>query len=494
MTLIKLLEKNRRLFPEKTVIIHKESRVSYSVLYKKSNTLANFLIHNGLKKGDRVGLLLQKTPEMVIAFLGIAKAGGIVFPIDFNQPLDQIRYILELTKPIALIVSSSFESLLSKLKLNDSNIRIIIVGRMSDKGHYSWDEVINQKVEEVPDQKIKDHDTVYLNFTSGSTGTPKAAVTTHANIDWNTKSVIEGLKMTPDDIHLCGFPVFTHPHELFARALYSGGTVVLTDDVLPKTIASAIFEHKVTCMMAIALIYENLLRYQVSPAVLKTLRVAESAGMHVQPSLIEAFKKQFNIAITPAWGSTETTGIALAAPVNGKYPSGTMGKSLPYYEVKVVDEVGKELNSDQIGEMLIKGPAVSAGYFHNYEETAKHMRDGWFYTGDLARKDQEGYFYFVSRETRMIKVAGLKVYPAEIEEVLITHPDVAEAVVVKAQDSALGEVPRAVVVLKNHAKVDMEDLRKYCADKMAKYKVPALIEVVSEFPRAPSGKILYHKL
>lgn len=494
MTIIEMLEKNVDFFPEKTAIIQKESRISFQMLYEKSNALATFLTRNGLKKGDRVGLLLQKTPEAVISFLGVAKAAGVVFPIDFNQPLSQIQYIVDLMRPTALIVSSSFESLLSKLRISCSYNMILIIGPKSDARYGSWQDVINQKAVNAPNVSIQEDDTVYLNFTSGSTGAPKGAITTHANIYWNTKSAVESLGLTHEDIHLCGFPVFSHPHELFARALYLGGTVVLTDDSLPRNIATAIREYKVTCMMAIAQIYENLVRYHVSSADFSTLRVAESGGMFTNQALIQDFKKHFNISIIPVWGSTETSGIALAIPIHGDYPPGSIGKPCPYYEVKIIGETGEELNIDEIGEMFIKGPAVCSGYFGNPEETQKTMRDGWLLTDDLVKKDSEGYFYFISRKSRMIKVAGLRVYPSEIEEVLIAHPDVAEAAVAKIQDKVLGEVPKAVVVLKEGAEINQEDLRRYCSKRMAKYKVPAIIEFVKGLPKTVSGKILYQKL
>jgi long-chain acyl-CoA synthetase len=365
---------------------------------------------------------------------------------------------------------------------------------MPKNGYYSWEEIINQKNVEALDINIQEDDPVYLNFTSGSTGIPKGALTTHANIYWNTKSAVESLGLNQDDIHLCCFPVFNHPHELFARALFLGGTMVLTDDTLPKTIASAVSEHGVTCLMAISVIYENLVHYNASPLELRTLRLAESGGMYVRPALAEAFKNRFNIPIIPVWGSTEATGIALAMPVKGECRSGSMGKPCPYYEVKIVDEDGTELDRDEVGEMAVKGPAVCSKYFDNPEETEKHIRDGWLYTGDLVKKDNEGYFYFIGRKSGMIKVAGLRVYPAEIEEVLITHPEVKEAAVVKLQDSVLGEVPKAVVVLKSNSAVNQEELRKYCARRIAKYKVPATIEFVKELPKTPSGKIQYQKL
>ena len=493
MTLIEMLEKNLSKCPDKTAISYKDQTMTYRDFGLQSQMLANFLANHGLEKGDRVGLIIKKTPEAIISFLGIAMAGGIFYTVDYNQPDDNIQYTIDLTRPAFLIVSAEFKSILKKLESKNLAAKVIIIGDDDNSDYFTWQEAQTFQTDLRCDIKIDQHDPVYLNFTSGSTGKPKGAVTTPDNLYWNTKSVIKSFEITHTDIHLCGFPIFTHPDELFMRALYTGGTIVLTDDALPKTIASAVSRHKITCMMAVALIYENLVRYKVNPTELATLRVAESAGMPVSSRLVEDFKERFNITITTAWGSTETKGIALANPVSKTKPD-SMGKPCPYYEIKVVDEMGQEVGIEEIGEMIIRGPANITGYFDNEQESKNLIKDGWLYTGDMVKKDSQGYFYFVARKNRMIKVAGWKVYPNEIEEALASHPDVAESAVTKTDDQTLGEVPRAVVVLKSGAVVTPSDLRRHCAKTLAKYKVPTVIDFVSELPKAPSGKILYQKL
>jgi len=495
MTLVEMLEKNAKLFPEKTALIYEESKISHRMLYERSNALANFLIGIGLRKGERVGLLLQKTPEAIISFLGVATAGGVVFPIDYNQTLAHIQYILNLTHPSVLIVSGNFQSLLSRLRLPCSDERIIVVGKKSSNRYHAWEAVFAQETFGPPDVKIQDSDIVYLNFTSGTTGVPKGAISTHANIYWNTLSSIQSLKLTHDDVHLCMFPVFGHPHELFARPLYLGGTIVLIDNISPKSIAKSISDHNVTCVMAVASIYENLVRLQESHTFnFSSLRIPESGGMHTNPTLAQKFKDRFKIPIVPVWGSTETTGIALAAPVQGEHKPGSMGKPCPYFEVRIVDENGEELAPNEVGEMVIKGPAVCSGYFGNPEETKKYMKGGWFFTGDFVKKDSEGYFYFAGRKTGMMKVAGLKVFPTEIEDVLSAHPQINEVAVVKVRDHSHGEIPKAVIVLKDGVKISKVDIRKYCEKRISKYKVPRVIEFLSELPKTPGGKILYRKL
>jgi len=495
MTIVEMLEKNLRLFPKKTAIIYRESRISYKEFYEKSNTLANFLVSNGLTKGEKVGLLLKKTPEAILSFLGVAKAGGIVFPIDYNLTPADLQFVLDLTHPAFFIIDAIFQPLISRLRLSCSDVKIIVIGQKSRDQYHSWDDIMAQQKLSAPNVQAQEDDIVYFNFTSGTTGVPKAAMSTHANIYWNTLASVESLELTQDDVHLCMFPVFGHPHELFVRPLYLGGTIVLVDSISPKSIARAISDHKVTCMMAVASIYETLVRFRESTSLnFNSLRIPESGGMHTPPTSVQKFKECFKVPIFPVWGSTETTGIALATPINGRYKAGSMGKPCPYYEVRIVGEDGKELGSDEIGEMVIKGPAVCSGYFGNPEETEKHMKGGWFFTGDLVRKDSEGYFYFAARKTGMMKVAGQKVFPIEIEDVLSAHPGIAEMAVVKAQDALHGEVPKAVIVLKEEVRIDKKDIRAYCEQRMSKYKVPRIIEFRNELPKSPGGKIVWRKL
>lgn len=490
-----MLAKNVKLFPQKTAIIYKESRISYKEFYERTNALAYFLLSKGLKKGERVGLLLKKTPDAIISFLGVATAGGIVFPIDYSQTSAGIQFVLNFSKPSFLIVDESFQPLLSELIVPCFDEKIIVIGKKSNNRYSQWKEIFVQATYTPVDIKVKDNDIFYLNFTSGTTGVPKAAITTHANIYWNSLSAVESLRLTHDDVHMCMFPVFVHPHEFFARALYLGGTIVLIDSISPKTIVQTISDHHVTCMMAVASIYETLVRFHEShSSSFCSLRIPESGGMHTNPTLVQKFEESFKIPIVPVWGSTEATGIALFTPADGKYKPGSMGKPCPYYQIKIVGENGKELALNEIGEMVVKGLAVCSGYFGNSQETERQMKDGWFFTGDLVKKDSEDYFYFAGRKTGMMKVAGLKVFPTEIEDVLNSYTEIAEAAVIKVEHRLQGEVPKAVIVLVEGAEINKSDIRKYCEKRMSRYKIPRVIEFVTELPKTQGGKILYQKL
>jgi len=492
ISIIKALTQAAARFPRKPAILFGHSALPYGELLRLCNALAGFLLRSGLRKGDTVAILLRKTPEALVSFLGAATAGGVPFSVDYNQTPARIRSVLDITRPSVLIVDRAFLDLLPPSARSGGEGRTIMIGPRR-AGCHPWEDIIRPGQPLVRDVRIRADDVFYLNFTSGSTGAPKAAVATYGNIYWNTRSAIETLGLCHADVHLCLFPIFGHPHEIFARSVYLGGTIVLVDSISPRTVTSAITEHKVTCMMATASIYASLLRFCEGHAVnLGSLRLVENGGMRASQSLLREFRERVGIPVLTVWGSTETTGIALASDKTTE--SNGFGKTCRYYEVRLVAENGQECNVGEIGELTIRGPAVCQAYYRNPEQTIQHMRAGWFFSGDLARCDAEGYFYFVGRRDGMLKVKGMKVFPAEIEEVLEGHPAIAAAAVVSAHDHLCGEVPRAVLVLKPGKTLAETDVRRYCAERLPSYKVPRIVEFVPELPQNQAGKIAYRQL
>lgn len=490
MTLVEMLEKNAREFPEKKAICYHDFMVTYRELNETVNRLTHALLEMGLKKGDRVAFMLPRIPELVITFLSTAKAQGIAAPINFELLDDKIRAVLNNITPRYFIVHKQFLELAKRAVPKDSEISIIVAGENYEGEYISWKELQKGKNPDKPCPAPDKDDIVYLNCTSGSTGNPNSALTTHSNIYWNTIAAVDALKLTHDDIHLCIFAPFAHPHEIFARPLYLGGTIVMVDRIYPKGIAEAIAKHRVTAMMGLAPMYETLLELiEHKTYDLSSLRVPESGGMHTRIELIERFRQKTGMPIIPVWGSTETTGIALANRPNEHMPAGSVGKSCISYEVKIVDENDEELPDGEIGEMIFKGPAVVKGYYEENTNGKMCFKNGWHYSGDLGRKDKDGSFYFVDRKTGMMKVAGLKVYPMEIELVLMSHPDIKEAAVVSVKDRLRGEVPKAIIVARNGNTLTEEEIVGFCKKQLPHYKLPRIVEIRESLPKIGSGKI-----
>lgn len=489
MTLVEMLERNAKEIPEKVAIIFHDTWINYQELNQTVNKLANGFIDMGLKKGDRVGLMLPRIPELVISFLAIAKAHGIAVPINFELTDKNIKTILKSISPWCLIIHSSFFDLAKQSIPYDLQIPIIVVGDFGGDC-ISWNDIAKKGKTGNPNLDSKADDIIYLNYTSGSTGNSKGAITTNSNIYWNTIASIDSLGLKREDVHLCMFAPFAHPHEIFARPLYLGGTMVLVDKIYPKSLAEAIANYRVTCMMGLAPIYENLLEVlEHRDYDLSSLRIPESGGMYTRADLIKRFKQKLGVPVIPVWGSTETTGVALANRPDKHMPQGSVGKPCISYEVKIIGEDGSELSSEGTGEMIFKGSAVVQGYYNDVENSHQSFKDGWYYSGDLGKKDEDGYFYFIERKSGLMKVAGLKVYPQEIERVLMDHPDIKDVAVISVKDRLRGEIPKAIIVTKNERKLTEKEVLTFCRERLAHYKLPKIIEIRESLPKIGSGKV-----
>ncbi len=489
MVLVEMLERNAKEIPEKTAIIFHDIKIDYRELNQIVNRLANGLMDMGLKRGDRVGLMLPRIPELVMSFLAVAKAHGVAVPINFELTDKNIGTILKGISPWCLIVHSSFIDLAKQAASGGLQMPIIVAGDF-DGDCILWNDVIKRGKTSNPGLDIEADDIIYLNYTSGSTGNSKGAVTTNSNIYWNTIASVDSLGLKREDVHLCMFAPFAHPHEIFARAIYLGGTIVLVDKIYPKSLADAISHYRVTCVMGLAPIYENLLEVlEHRHYDLSSLRIPESGGMYTRVDLMKRFKQKLGISIVPVWGSTETTGIALANRPDDYMPQGSVGKPCVSYDVKIVDEDGGELPPEEIGEMIFKGPAVVQGYYGDVENSQQCFKDGWYYSGDLGKKDENGYFYFIERKSGLMKVAGLKVYPQEIERVLMDHPDIKEVAVISTKDRLRGEIPKAIIVAKSEKNLTEKEILMFCKERLAHYKLPKVIEIRESLPKIGSGKV-----
>ncbi len=491
MTLGKILQRNAQQYPDKTALAYSDQRISFSQLNDVVNRLANGLLNLGLERNDRVAILMSKTPEVIITFLAVAKAGGIIFPVNYKLKSDDLHKIFNYVSPQIVVSERIYKPLLEKLFLPSHPLsKIIFIGKRAEGG-LNYKDIIKSESADNPNIEVNDKDYVYLNYTSGTTGVPKGVLTTHANIIWNTIGAIDAFGFTHEDIHLCMFPSYNHPHELFARGLYLGGTTVLVDSIFPKTIAREITEKKITAMMAVPYFYKSLFPLAKSDSYdFSSLRIPEAGGMYSPPEFVDKFQELFNKKFLPVWGSTETTGIAIATRPQEGYKSGSIGKACLNYDVKVVDSQGNEVPIGVEGEMIIKGPGVMKEYFNLPSETEAVLKNEWYYTGDIVRKDESGYVYFLGRKTGLMKVGGMKVYPLEIVEAISAHPDVDEVAIVPERDPMRGERPKAFVVLNSGAKLTENGLRSFLRNKLADYKIPRKVEFIRELPKTSGGKII----
>ena len=474
--------------PNKTFIRSSEGNFTFAETQKIVRNTAGFLTAKGIRAGDKVCLLLPRRPELIFSFLAASSIKALTCPINYLENAEHIEEMITSLKPAVII-------------LDESTVRAEVLDFIQAYGlTYGAAVIAVQKTPEYPEaapwQTCVEHsptppltqlpdDCAYLNFTTGSSGFPKGALCTHAHLYWNTRSAVETFQMTADDVHLCMFASFSHPHELFCRALYTGASLVLLTEISPKAIAKTIIRHRVTCMMGLAVMYKMMARH-CKKVTLPRLRIAESGGMFTDQEIHRNFLDNFGIPILSVWGSTETSGIALANSPDQYRTDGSMGKPCPYYQVRLVDEDGQEAAPGETGELIFSGPAVTSGYYNTPDFPG---REGWYFSGDLAQQDEEGFFRFIERKSGMIKVAGLKVYPLQVELVIQQHPAVKEVAVIGVTEKRRGCVPKAFIAPEKNAALDVDELETYCRRRLAAYMVPREFQLVEALPKIGSGKI-----
>ncbi|MFH1735863.1 MAG: AMP-binding protein [bacterium] len=496
MTLDSMLERAARSNPDKVALIEINKQLTYLDFDNQVSALANGLLNLGIKPGDCVATLIPKSIEAVVAFMAIVRAGGIAAPINMRQKADALRVNFKQINPFAVIADPLYYPIINKFyEPIQPQGRVILTGTTITNGSISYENLIESESTRSPELKLKDTQIAYLNYTSGTTGIPKGAITTHENLTWNTKGAVETFKMNSEDVHLCMFSIYAHPHEIFCRSIYLGGTAVILDSMYPKTIARAIDEFKVTCVMAVPPFFRSLFPVVKSKRFdFSSLRIPEAGGVYSPPEFCQEFEDLFEKRFLPVWGSTETTGIALATPVDGDHRHGSLGKPVKGYEVQVLGAGGREASADETGELAISGPGVVQGYFNLPEDSERVFHTGVCRTGDMVRRDEDGFYYFLGRRSGLMKVAGMKVYPQELEQCLLKHPGIAEAAVVSLPDRLRGEIPKAFVSPKPGVELDENEIRAYCRENIADYKVPTQIQIFSELPKGEGGKIAYTEL
>ncbi len=473
-------------YPLRKFIIYQDCSYTYQEIDQLSNNLAGLLIAAEIKPGDKICLALPRIPELVISFLGATKLGAVPAPVNYTLPEAEFNDFIRRVQPSALIVHSDFAGQLeSDINNNPKITKILVNGEAS--GFTPWQEVSQHRnpIEKIP---VKADDISYLNFTTGSSGLPKGAIATHANLYWNTVAAVETFQITENDVHLCMFASFAHPHEIFARAIFTGGSLVLLDKVNPRTIVKTINRHHVTCMMGLAPMYEMIITH-CHDKQLPSLRIAESGGMYSRPDIIERFHDLFKIPVLSVWGSTETSGIALANTPDNFKKDGSTGRPCPHYDVRIIDDEGNDVETGKVGELIFRGKGVIKGYDTKATKAISPFLDGWYHSGDLATRDEEGYHYFIERKSGMIKVAGLKVYPLQVEKVIQEYPGIKEIAIIGVKERRHGIVPKAFLTTADNHPIEADAIRQFCKNKLPNYMLPKQFVVLAELPKIGSGKV-----
>jgi len=465
----------------------------------------------GVEKGDHVAFLLGNTPHYLIALYATMRLGATAIPINPIYTPDEISYILHNGDVKAVIALDALLPLVEKgvpafpqvtsfiicETAADTAEKIAALSQEAKAKTHLFTQVIANVSDSLQPVEVADDDNAIILYTSGTTGSPKGAMLTHENIYSNARDVAHYLGYKADDRIIATLPVF-HVFALTVvvnAPLLSGATVLLAPRFSPTEIFALASEQKATVFAGVPTMYNFL--YQLpegNPEDFSTIRLAISGGASLPVALLHNFEKKFNVRVSEGYGLSEASPVTCFNPLDRDRKAGSIGTSICNVENNVVDVNGQEVPVGEVGELIVRGPNVMKGYYKLPEETEMAIRDGWLYTGDLAKVDDEGYFYIVDRKKDMIIVGGYNVYPREVEEVLFAHNNIVEAAVIGYPDPNLGEAVHAFVVLKEVAATSTEDLLAYCTKHMVKYKVPKVIEIMDELPKNTTGKILRRSL
>jgi fatty-acyl-CoA synthase len=488
------LKRRALLNPEQEAVVTGEARLTYGALNGRANRLAHAVARAGLQPGERVAVLLRNSIEYYDIYFGLAKLGMVMCGINWRLAPLEVGTILADSGARVLIYGEEFESTVAQTALPSELERRVVVGAGSSTTAETYDAFVRDAPDHEPAGTGGGGDALLLMYTSGTTGQPKGAVLTHEQMFWSSCTVVFTMDIRHRDAMLLSMPMYHIGGMAFVTVLvHRGGTGVLLPAWEPGEALRLIAAERISHFMAVPTMLSGLIHHPDFAATdLRSLRWLLASAAPVPPDLIRAFGEH-GITVLQSYGLTETAGPATVLSGDmALIKAGSAG--LPYFhtDVRVVDDAGNDTAPDQPGEIWIRGPHVISGYWRNPAATAEVFVDGWFHSGDIGRRDADGYLYIVDRKKDMIISGGENIYPAEVENVLFAHPAVAEVAVIGIPDSTWGETVCAVVVPRNNENPPtLEDLQEFCEGRLARYKRPRRVIVRRQpLPRNPTGKLL----
>lgn len=489
------LKNSAARFPSNIAYTFLNQSKTYAELDKVVDCVAAGLSAAGIRKGDKIALLLGNCPEFVTAYYGILRAGAVVVPINPTYTSGEISYILSNSHSRAVITHSSLDSTISPLREQLEHLTMVIYTD-SIKSEWTWESLLQKTNHIFVSPCIDEDDLAVILYTSGTTGKPKGAMLSHRNLASNVESLLRLTEFTEEDRMITVLPMF-HVFSMTVcinMPIACGGTIVIVPKFSPAEVVNTIRREKATLFAGVPTMFNFMLQLpEQTAADFSSIRACFSGGASIPVELLHKFEEKYNVRIIEGYGLSETAPVTAFNPLRGTRKPGSVGIDIPDVKNKVVDPDGMEVPRGEVGELIVKGPNVMMGYLGMPEATFSALKDGWFYTGDLARMDEEGYIYIVDRKKDMILFGGYNVYPREVEEVLYQHPAIVEAAVIGITDNEYGEIVKAFVVTNNES-ITIDNILHFCQDKLAKYKLPKQVEFMKELPKNSTGKILRRAL
>lgn len=482
MDVFKILERNAQIFKDKNALIYQDQALTFSDLKNKSIDLALGLAKLGVKKGDKVAIYLPTSINYCLAYLATFILGAVVVPLDLMFKEEELKSCLNHSEAKVLLAFPKPDINFSQIQAGVSSLKHVV---------FNLTELFGNDIKKFSYQAVQDGDPAIIFYTSGSTGKPKGVLHTYKHLAAVPQAMEFFVDLSAKDTKLCALPLSHGGGFVYLQnCIYFGITLVLMDRFIPIEFLRNIEKYKVTCFHLVPSMYVAIVALkEFEKYDLSSIRWVNVFGAPNSPEIIRRFHAVCPHAhLLNGWGLTETNAPNVVIPM-GSNKIESIGRPAPWIEIKLIDDNGKEVKKGEIGELIMKSWVIMKEYYKDPELTKETVRDGWFYTGDLACQDEEGLYYIKGRKKEVIKVGGQLVFAPEVEEVLYKHPAVHEVAVIGVADKLRGETVKAFVSLKQNVSATPEDIRFFAKEHLANFKVPHAVEIRAELPKNRAGKI-----
>jgi fatty-acyl-CoA synthase len=484
------LTKRAYLTPDREGLVCEKTRRTYRELNERANRLANALKALGVGYGDRVGLLALNEPEFYDLYFGLGKIGAILVPVNYRLAGPEIQFILSDCAPKVFVLGQEYRDIVDSIRSDIPTKELIILSDTPPEWAKSYETVLSGASPEEPEITGGDDDTLTILYTSGTTGRPKGAELTHNYYYWSSVNIMSTLSNLGES-NLVALPLF-HIGALSGPPLYvyTGGKTVLLRSLDPKRFLELLQEEKITGFGSVPALLDILKwvpdfeKYDWS-----SVKIILVYAAPVPVTLIKEYAA-VGIQVRQLYGLTEGNTATVLDSENALTKAGSCGKPFFHADIRVVDDEGRDTGPEVKGEVLLRTPNIMKGYWNRPEETAKTIKDGWLYTGDVGRLDKDGFLYIMDRKKDMIISGGENIYPAEVEDALLAHPKIADVGVIGYPHEKWGEAVKAVVVVKPGETLTEPELIDWCQGKIGRFKIPKAVIFTDAIPRTPTGKIL----
>jgi long-chain acyl-CoA synthetase len=508
LNLASLIDTSTRYFATDTALKHDARALSYVELQSHVRGFASYLREKGLRKGDRVALMMPNCTSFTVAYFGILYAGGVVVPVSYLSVDREIAYALKDSNAVFLVASHAYESQTTSGFNDTPDCRELFLVDDNNGPVSMVNAAPCQPTADFGCTQTEADDVAVILYTSGTTGAPKGASLTHFNLFSNAQFSCDRMfwkprekceTLGPGHVVLAALPLFHSFGQTCNQnaALLGGACLTYLERFEPEQALEVMQRDRVTLFTGVPTMYFQLLNFEGHARFdLECLRFSVSGGAALPVQVLREFDARYPVKILEGYGLSETSPVATFNSLFRPRKPGSIGQAIPGVDVRVFDSDDNEVDVDEIGEVVIRGPNVMKEYHGRPEATAEAFRSGWFHSGDMARRDDEGFFYIVDRKKDMIIRGGFNIYPREVEDVLYTHPAVREAAVIGTPSDEYGEEVTAYVSLKpgSAEAIDSEAIIEFARKHLASHKYPRMIHVINDLPKGPTQKILRKEL